>query len=67
MSDAVKRESLWTYNKSKPRQIYKIIEVDFEGVVATTTINTFTDKEDSFSWFSPVEDFLQNFKPFTIK
>ena len=67
MSDEVKLNSLWTYNKSKPLQIYKVIEVDFEGVVATTPINTFTDKEDSFSWFSPVEDFLQNFKPFKIK
>lgn len=58
----VKVGSLWTYSQAKVRQLYKVIDVDNAEVVATTTINLSTDKEDSFVWLSPVEEFLENFK-----
>lgn len=66
-SEKIKLGSLWTYNQAKVRQLYKVIDVDDGEVVATTTIDLSTNEEDSFSWLSPVEDFLQNFKPFKTK
>ena len=59
--------SLWTHNESKPKRVYCVLESNYEGVVATTSIDISTDKPDSFIWLSPVEDFLNAFTPLKSK
>ena len=65
--DEIAQGSLWTLNKSKPKKVYCILESNYEGVIATTSIDVSTDKPDSFIWLSPVEDFLNAFTPLKSK
>lgn len=60
-ADEVTQGSLWTHNKSKPKRVYCVLESNYEGVVATTSIDISTDKPDSFIWYSGIDDFLKNF------
>ena len=65
--DEIAQRSLWTHNKSKPKRVYCVLESNYEGVIATTSIDVSTDKPDSFIWLSPVEDFLNAFMPLKSK
>jgi hypothetical protein len=65
--EEITQGSLWTLNKSKPKKVYCVLESTYEGVVATTSIDVSTDKEDSLIWLSPVEDFLTAFTPLKSK
>ena len=65
--EEIAQGSLWTHNKSKPKRAYCVLESNYEGVIATTSIDVSTDKPDSFIWLSPVEDFLNAFTPLKSK
>ena len=67
--EEITQGSLWTLNKSKPKKVYCVLESNYEGVVATTSIDVSMDKPDSFIfiWLSPVEDFLNAFTPLKSK
>ena len=40
---------------------YTVLSSDYDGVVASTAVRVNTMAEDSFIWFSPLEDFLNQF------
>jgi hypothetical protein len=62
---SVKLNTFWqSYENGQP---YKVIDVDPEGVVATTVIKRTMFGNDSFIWYSPVADFLKSFKPLTTQ
>lgn len=49
------------------KEPYKVIDREFNEIVATTIIRTETNVEDSLCWYGPLEDFLSTFRPMPMK
>jgi hypothetical protein len=66
MNQEIPIGSIWNYyEKGKFVRRYCVLMVDEDGVIATSEIHIDTDREDSFSWLSPIDDFLKFFRPQT--
>ena len=62
---SVKLNTFWMcFENGQP---YQVIDVDQNGVVATTSTNRALYGKDWFIWYSPVANFLKSFKPLTTK
>lgn len=64
----LKLNSAWQYMGQAPIEArgrkFALIDIreQPDELVASTAINVFTQVDDSFSWLSSKEEFLQNFK-----
>ncbi len=64
----LKLNSIWKYMGQAPIEArgrkFALIDIceQPDELVASTAINVFSQVDDSFSWLSSKEEFLQNFK-----
>jgi hypothetical protein len=62
MNPFLPKESFWINLKDGLR--YKVLMVDADGVVAShLKLSEIHNPDDSWTWFSPVDEFFKCFKP----